>query len=332
LDCISESKKWKPFVSNRVEEIKRSVKSSQFGHCEGIDNPADLPSRGCSVKFLQKSALWAHGPEWLYNTDCIKPKVSADLDNLQKFAADAEECVGKHTVSLLALPKFAEYHNPENYSSWRTLLRLTTIWVSFVCRCYMLYCVKVSGGELPAIWSNDNKLKAEYFWFRYAQQVGFADDYDDLMEMQNIGLKSRLMKLRPYYDPICRLIKSRGRTIPGVCDLIILPAKHHVTRLVIYEAHMLTCHGGAALTLSKLRERFWIIKGRSEVRKVLNTCMACRIYMRDSRTRMDTEVKTLPQPLRGGTPSWRANPFTGESFYIRIHTGTRHLTFERLRN
>jgi hypothetical protein len=74
----SDSKKWKPFVSNRVEEIRKSAKSSQFGHCEGVDNPADLPSRG----------------------DCAKPKSSADLDVLQKSAVDAEECSDKHTVSL----------------------------------------------------------------------------------------------------------------------------------------------------------------------------------------------------------------------------------------
>jgi hypothetical protein len=309
----SESKKWKPYVSNRVEEIKKSVKPSQFGHCEGTDNPADLPSRGVSVKVLQKSKIWANGPEWLFDPDCIKPESSADLDVLQKSAASAEECVGKHTVSLLALPKIVHFLNPANYSSWRTLLRHTTIWVSFVCRCYMLYCVKVSTGELPEIWSIGNREKAENFWFRYAQQDSYPVEFDDLQEGRCIGNQSKLMKLRPYFDPVARLVKSRGRTAPGIHDLIILPAKHCVTRLIIFAAHFCTCHGGAAITLSKLRERFWVMKGRSEVRKVLNTCTVCRIYVCQKYFQKES-------PL----PRWRITPsppftHTGVDFLGPVH-------------
>ena len=38
------NREWKPFVRNRVNDIRRSVHPSLWNHCPGISNPADLPS------------------------------------------------------------------------------------------------------------------------------------------------------------------------------------------------------------------------------------------------------------------------------------------------
>ena len=47
LGWISKpSSSWKTFVKNRVQDIHDSFSSSVWGHCVGIENPADLHSRG----------------------------------------------------------------------------------------------------------------------------------------------------------------------------------------------------------------------------------------------------------------------------------------------
>ena len=59
------NKAWKPFVQNRVNEIRRVVSATQWHHCPGKDNPADLPLCGLTFAELINSKLWFQGPQWL---------------------------------------------------------------------------------------------------------------------------------------------------------------------------------------------------------------------------------------------------------------------------
>ena len=64
------SYRWKTFVANRVSEIQQISKDESvvWHHCPGQDNPADIVSRGATVKEL-KDSMWLHGPQWLTRTD-----------------------------------------------------------------------------------------------------------------------------------------------------------------------------------------------------------------------------------------------------------------------
>ena len=57
--------KWKQFVSNRVTEIQSLTSPASWYHCAGVDNPADLTTRGVSAEELLGSDLWLSGPRWL---------------------------------------------------------------------------------------------------------------------------------------------------------------------------------------------------------------------------------------------------------------------------
>ena len=54
-----------PYVENRVAEIREIQINFHFMHVQTGSNPADLLSRGTSLKKLVKEILWLHGPEWL---------------------------------------------------------------------------------------------------------------------------------------------------------------------------------------------------------------------------------------------------------------------------
>lgn len=56
----------KTFVQNRVTEINELTGDSLWLHVDGINNPADLVSRGLYIDELKQKDLWWHGPTF-YN-------------------------------------------------------------------------------------------------------------------------------------------------------------------------------------------------------------------------------------------------------------------------
>ncbi|XP_011686447.1 PREDICTED: uncharacterized protein LOC105449144 [Wasmannia auropunctata] len=75
------SRKFTVFVSNRIGEIQRLTKTSDWHHGSTKCNSADMISRGIMPQELIKSSLWWNGPEWLssdesgwpdYQSQCVE--------------------------------------------------------------------------------------------------------------------------------------------------------------------------------------------------------------------------------------------------------------------
>ena len=56
---------------------------------------------------------------------------------------------------------------------------------------------------------------------------------------------------------------------------IILPGSHALTRLIVLHVHVFAGHAGPSDTLMKVRQRFWIIHGVSNVKRFLAECSKC---------------------------------------------------------
>ncbi|XP_011858414.1 PREDICTED: uncharacterized protein LOC105555970, partial [Vollenhovia emeryi] len=61
----SPSRKWLPFVANRVGEIQRLTERDHWRHVRSSENPADIISRGLLPDELICSEIWWHGPAFL---------------------------------------------------------------------------------------------------------------------------------------------------------------------------------------------------------------------------------------------------------------------------
>ena len=59
---------------------------------------------------------------------------------------------------------------------------------------------------------------------------------------------------------------------------IILPYRHPVTDLLIRDFHEREGHMGASQVLASINEKYWIIKGRSAVKGVIQSCLVCRFW------------------------------------------------------
>ncbi|UYV84044.1 hypothetical protein LAZ67_X000969 [Cordylochernes scorpioides] len=68
LRWIQNEKPWATFVRNRVNEICSISKKENWHHVSGANNPADLSSRGSSVKKLIEHKWW-EGPSFLWGEE-----------------------------------------------------------------------------------------------------------------------------------------------------------------------------------------------------------------------------------------------------------------------
>ena len=57
-----------------------------------------------------------------------------------------------------------------------------------------------------------------------------------------------------------------------------MPAKHTFVKLVIKQTHNRVKHSGINATLTALRERYWVLRGRATEKKVIRRSVVCRRY------------------------------------------------------
>ena len=76
-----------------------------------------------------------------------------------------------------------------------------------------------------------------------------------------------------------------------------LPREHRLTELIIIDCHKRSYHCGVKATLVELRSRFWVPKGRQQVKKVLSKYVVCK----------KLEGRPFNEPPTAPLPRYRVN-------------------------
>lgn len=291
----------KLFVSNHVRNILANSPNAIWQHVNGIANPADLISRGTTVEQLAKSTLWLHGPHWL----------SLPMEKWPKPSIPALTCKDKQVIEIESKPKkvaLAKAHKIdvlsvrlengsmqpliERRSTLNSVLRIT----AYVYRYKKILRARVAANRrtrkrqlrnnkvlkkharispvLPA--ELDNAL---LHWIGVMQREYFPREVNACLNSEILPKESQLVKLRPKIDGR-ELLYVGGRLsnadIPeGAKHQYIVPADSPLAMLLIQRAHFLTLHGTTGQIMTHLRQRFWILRMRQAVRKVVDACVTC---------------------------------------------------------
>ena len=272
-----ETKEWKQFVQMRVNEVRSLVSSSSWRHCSGIDNPADIPTRSINFSELGESESWRSGPKWLSKQ--LQP--AEELINNDK--PPPEECLRelKKTSQRSPTALFSEVTkkglqsliNVENFSDYHRLLRVTAYVLRFVRN--LRAKAKVGNSqpcEQPEISWTEEINQAEALWLAEMQVSLLGHPkYNEWKRQFGTFIDSK------------GIVRCGGRLenaniLESAKNPVLLDPSYRITLLIVRHCHERVKHCGVKGTLTELRSRFWIVRGRQFIRNIIHKCVTCRKY------------------------------------------------------
>ena len=317
----NETKVFHTFVSNRIQQIRNSSNPSQWRYVSSEQNPADDPSRGLSIDEFLRRDRWKLGPDFLWKAEDKWPDQPTLLqENLpeQKFDIQRHSCL---TV-LCESPHFLD-DLISRYSSWQRLLRVCA-WIlrfkNLVSPTESEYTatvtkpkVHVSQKRITCL-SLEEISKAEMLIFSYLQHKYYKEEIDDLSKGKPVRTSSSLIKLSPFIKNGLMHVGGRLKLAASLPFLqkhqIILPRSNHVTNLIIRDIHTKLGHAGRQHVLAEIRKKFWLIRANATIRKILNSCVACR-----KRSNISCTQQMADLPPRRLTPNKPPFSSVGVDFF-----------------
>ncbi|XP_058448965.1 uncharacterized protein LOC131428922 [Malaya genurostris] len=284
----SDHRKYNTFVANRVGEILEITSMDQWRHVPTKMNPADA-----GTKLSPNISIWISGPEFLKQPEGQWPKTNLPHGTTEEI---------KNTV-LVHYYEDAEldFIQENRYSNWEALLYHTCILKKF------------------ADWTRDRKgfvrnvsLKdrqvAESAIIRKAQWDIFTSEMEELSRYGVLNKPSKLTSLNPYLDEY-GVMRANGRLdkanfLPIYTRRpIVLPPKHHVTRLIIKMYHEKYLHQADNTVVAAIHQKYFIQFGRAMLKRIKINCQKCK----------NIRAKPTP-PQMANLPKGRldiyAHPFT----------------------
>ncbi|XP_055589375.1 uncharacterized protein LOC129741652 [Uranotaenia lowii] len=265
---------WTTYVANRVSKIQSISEGCKWRHVPGIQNPADLISRGVSPANIVENQFWWKGPAWLQESEESWPQAPA-------FCAreEGDEELRRTTVVVVA-SETEEFVNSyiSKFSSYIDLIRKTAYWLRL--KTFLLSRLRNPEAEPNRSYLSVSELNhAEYDLISQIQRIAFADEWKVLAEGKSVSRSSPMRWYNPFLssEGVIRL-GGRLRNSDEPHDAkypVALPARHLFSTLLIRYHHEKLLHAGPQLLLSVLRQRYWIFGGRETVRNVVHRCLRC---------------------------------------------------------
>jgi len=233
-----DPRRWKTFVSNRIGGILEASSPSQWRHVLTQENPADCATRGLTPSQLKHHTLWWNGPHWLHLSKEHWP-VNPVQSSKSEFISGEQSLkhIGAH-ICIEVQPFI------ESYSSYNKLLFVTAYVKRFIYNTRHKKADRLTGPIQVSEFQ-----QALFALVRMVQQKVYSEELSRLRSNKFLSKHNKLSQLSPFLDDQ-GLMRVKGRLkialqlFMSQRTPIILPKAHHLTILVIRNAHHNTLQGG----------------------------------------------------------------------------------------
>lgn len=309
LSYIStETQRFKTFVANRVAVIRENTNQAQWRYVNTTLNPADSASRGLSAENLLKQSNWMNGPSFLQEPENKWPKHPACV------AIDNNDVEVKKEITVNVT--LAESDSPLNkliqyYSDWYKL-RKAVAWMLLFKRILLQLSKKSQDFKAAesgvaqrervckikqgtrSLTVQDIKM-AEAEIIKFCQAQSFQDEISSLQMGNCVRRSSPVYKLDPTLQEGTLRVGGRlcNSAMPeDVIHPAILSKNMHITNLILKDIHEKSGHCGRNYMMSQLRQRYWLPKANSVIRKLLSNCVKCN---KTHKKPCEQKMSDLPQ-------------------------------------
>ena len=291
----SETAQLKVYVANRVDTILAFTKAEEWRYVNTKHNPADLASRGCTAGQLIQNDIWAKGPDFLQRPETEWPEYREELQ-LDK-AGEAEVKLDKTPTviaSVLTKEKAHLFLRLKYVTSLVQLYKLMENYVKGVS--------KILKVEVPTL----TREKALQWLIKEAQASFFGEEREALSKGKCINNESRLKSLRPFLDKegILR-VQSRLASVKELPEdvrfPILLPPEAKITELLTKHCHSVNLSHAAGFyhTLNELQKKYWIVKGKTLVKRIVSDCVSCKRLRKLPLTQVQGDIPSYRVPIPG---------------------------------
>ncbi|XP_071842043.1 uncharacterized protein [Apostichopus japonicus] len=264
-----QSRKFKPFVANRVGEIQEMTEPKQWRYFPTSQNPADLLSRGMRASDLVDGEFWWSGPGFLKQAESRWPENKVESGFKEEDRKQGTVSVSMLTMTLAHSTDCQKSFRlePSRYSDWSKYIRVRS-WVQR----FLDNCRSPEPGRRKGELCPEELRQSEKCVIRGAQRSAFPNEYQALLNGRLITASSKILSLNPKLDDEA-LLRCDGR-LRNADFLsydarypIILPRKNWLTKLIVKQFHDERHHvGGKNQILADLSSKYWIIAAREEIR------------------------------------------------------------------
>lgn len=267
----SHPRTWKSYVANRTSEILETTSRANWRYVPTKENPADCASRGISPSNLNNFDLWWNGPTWLRQPKEAWP----NQKNLQHSTDKSENKISEvieHHADITN--QFLEILS-KKYSKFTKLVRIIARIFHFFNN--LKRSMRDESRE-NLVTQKEYQLASERI-IKWTQLESFAKEIKTINQQKPLPNSSKLVSLNPFLDEngILRVgSRIRNATVQYNTRFpTILPANHIITNLIIDETHIKHFHASQSMMIATLRQKYWIINCKTQVRQHLHKCIPC---------------------------------------------------------
>ncbi|XP_028411629.1 uncharacterized protein LOC114534388 [Dendronephthya gigantea] len=293
---------YKPFVAHRLGEIQTLTDPKSWRHVPGRLNVSDLATRS---RFDPKQELipprWFKGPDFLYQSENDWPK-EVPVGELQQLE------IKPSRVFVASSSDGDSYFYADV-----DLERCSSLWKAqrIMAQVHRFLAICRGKDRDRGILTVQELRVALTSLVRQCQREAFGEELRSLKRTKSVDNHSKLLSLTPYLDQD-DVIRVGGRLdrakLPyEVRHPIILPQKHRLSKLIVESYHHLENHGGVDHVLATIRQKFWIVHGRQEVKRVKRECGRCK-----------RECAKLSSQLQSELPIERLTPMEPAFYHTSV--------------